>query len=83
MDDAQISDISLRVLSLLVQLFGGENKHSLDPENLVMFWYNIVCNETKTMRLKILNVVFSMPTFPQNIELASMNMYLLIPLNGE
>ena len=37
MDDAQISDISLRVLSLLVQLFGGENKHSLDPENLVMY----------------------------------------------
>ena len=44
MDDAQISDISLRVLSLLVQLFGGENKHSLDPENLVMYWFHIVSN---------------------------------------
>lgn len=39
MDDAQISDISLRVLSLLVQLFGGENKHSLDPENLVIILF--------------------------------------------
>jgi len=35
MDDAQVSELSLKVLSLLVQLFGGDNKTSLDADNLV------------------------------------------------
>lgn len=36
-EDTDIQDFSTKCLSLLVQLFGGENKDSMTPENMVTF----------------------------------------------
>lgn len=35
-EDTDIQDFSTKCLSLLVQLFGGENKDSMTPENMVI-----------------------------------------------
>ncbi|XP_076774076.1 serine/threonine-protein kinase ULK4 isoform X10 [Arvicanthis niloticus] len=36
-EDPEISEVSAKCLSILVQLYGGENPESLSPENLVTF----------------------------------------------
>uniref|UniRef100_A0A8C6I3Z2 Unc-51-like kinase 4 n=1 Tax=Mus spicilegus TaxID=10103 RepID=A0A8C6I3Z2_MUSSI len=36
-EDPEISEVSSKCLSILVQLYGGENPESLSPENLVTF----------------------------------------------
>ena len=36
-EDTDIHDPACKCLSLLVQLFGGEHKEALNPENMVKF----------------------------------------------
>ena len=41
-EDGDIHDPACKCLSLLVQLFGGEHKDSLNPENMVNLNYSAV-----------------------------------------
>lgn len=51
-EDADIQDLSTKCLSLLVQLFGGENKESLSPEN--MEYYSKSLQKADAKKQKVL-----------------------------
>ncbi|KAK3093040.1 hypothetical protein FSP39_010415 [Pinctada imbricata] len=51
-EDSDIQDLSTKCLSLLVQLFGGENKDSLSPEN--MEYYSKALGKADAKKQKVL-----------------------------
>ncbi|KAK3602625.1 hypothetical protein CHS0354_034209 [Potamilus streckersoni] len=51
-EDGDIQDLSCKSLSLLVQLFGGENKEAMSPEN--MEFYSKALSKSDIKRQKIL-----------------------------
>ncbi|KAJ8308456.1 LOW QUALITY PROTEIN: hypothetical protein KUTeg_013330 [Tegillarca granosa] len=50
-EDADIQDLSTKCLSLLVQLFGGENKESLSPENMEYYSKSLQKADAKKQKL--------------------------------
>ncbi|GFO05468.1 serine/threonine-protein kinase ulk4 [Plakobranchus ocellatus] len=51
-EDTEIQDLAIKCLSLLVQLFGGENKEALAPEN--MDCYSKALKSTEAKKQKVL-----------------------------
>uniref|UniRef100_A0A8C6I5P2 Unc-51-like kinase 4 n=1 Tax=Mus spicilegus TaxID=10103 RepID=A0A8C6I5P2_MUSSI len=63
-EDPEISEVSSKCLSILVQLYGGENPESLSPENLVTFANLLMTKEDpkdQKLLLRILKRMVSQP----------------------
>lgn len=63
-EDPEISEVSSKCLSILVQLYGGENPESLSPENLVTFADLLMAKEDpkdQKLLLRILKRMVSQP----------------------
>ncbi|KAL6091736.1 hypothetical protein STEG23_019536, partial [Scotinomys teguina] len=56
-EDPEISEVSSKCLSILVQLYGGENPDSLSPENLETFADLLVAKEDPKDQKRLLRIL--------------------------
>uniref|UniRef100_A0A8C6N2W5 Unc-51-like kinase 4 n=1 Tax=Mus spicilegus TaxID=10103 RepID=A0A8C6N2W5_MUSSI len=61
-EDPEISEVSSKCLSILVQLYGGENPESLSPENLVTFANLLMTKEDPKDQKLLLRILKRMVT---------------------
>ncbi|XP_063121920.1 serine/threonine-protein kinase ULK4 isoform X4 [Rattus norvegicus] len=61
-EDPEISEVSSKCLSILVQLYGGENPESLSPENLVTFADLLMAKEDPKDQKLLLRILKRMVT---------------------
>ncbi|XP_076774079.1 serine/threonine-protein kinase ULK4 isoform X13 [Arvicanthis niloticus] len=61
-EDPEISEVSAKCLSILVQLYGGENPESLSPENLVTFADLLMAKEDPKDQKLLLRILKRMVT---------------------
>ncbi|XP_050996362.1 serine/threonine-protein kinase ULK4 [Acomys russatus] len=61
-EDPEISEASSKCLSILVQLYGGENPDSLSPENLATFAHLLVAKEDPKDQKLLLRILRRMVT---------------------
>ncbi|GAB1294830.1 Serine/threonine-protein kinase ULK4 [Apodemus speciosus] len=61
-EDPEISEVSSKCLSILVQLYGGENTESLSPENLVTFADLLMTREDPKDQKLLLRILKRMVT---------------------
>lgn len=61
-EDPEISEVSSKCLSILVQLYGGENPESLSPENMVTFANLLMTKEDPKDQKLLLRILKRMVT---------------------
>lgn len=65
-EDPEIFDISSKCLSILVQLYGGENPDSLSPENVEIFAHLLTSKEDPKEQKLLLRILRRMVSLHRN-----------------